>query len=455
MAKNNAESVKKRCAVYTRKSSEEGLEQEFNSLHAQRDAAEAYILSQKHEGWVLVPDDYDDGGYSGGNIERPALQRLLRDVRAGLLDIIVVYKVDRLSRSLADFAQLVDLFDQHRVSFVSVTQQFNTTSSMGRLTLNILLSFAQFEREVTSERIRDKFLLSKKKGMWMGGNPPLGYDVVNRKLLINRKEASVVRLIFEHFAATRSIIATCEMLNAKGYRTKQIPLRNGGFRGGIAFAKNAVYRILRNRIYMGEIGNKGEWFPAEHTAIISNDLWAKAVAAFDIESIQRSRQSRLRKNPSFLKGLLFGPDGHALSATSTRKQNGKLFRYYVSYSAQSKGYSNGPLPPLSASVLEKLVLESTQRQLASPELLLHVWEKVEKTEPQISIDRVRLALNDLSSIWEELFTPEKRRLIELLIHRIDLTPTTLTILFKPDGIDSVVSELSPTHTEIEDHGLRT
>ena len=178
--------VKKRCAIYTRKSSEEGLEQEFNSLHAQRDAAEAYIHSQKHEGWVLVPDDYDDGGFSGGNVERPALQRLLRDVQAGLVDIVVVYKVDRLSRSLADFARLVDLFDKHSVSFVSVTQQFNTTSSMGRLTLNILLSFSQFEREVTSERIRDKFLLSKKKGMWMGGNPPLGYDVNERKLIVNR-----------------------------------------------------------------------------------------------------------------------------------------------------------------------------------------------------------------------------------------------------------------------------
>ncbi|MGI9282428.1 MAG: recombinase family protein [Endozoicomonas sp.] len=453
MARDKTGLVKQRCAVYTRKSSEEGLEQEFNSLHAQRDAAEAYILSQKHEGWVLIPDDYDDGGYSGGNIERPAVQRLLRDVKAGLLDIIVVYKVDRLSRSLADFARLVDLFDQHHVSFVSVTQQFNTTSSMGRLTLNILLSFSQFEREVTSERIRDKFLLSKKKGIWMGGNPPLGYDVVNRKLVINRKEATVVRLMFEHFVGTRSIIATCEMLNAKGYITKLISLKNGGFRGGITFAKNAVYRILRNRIYIGEIGNKGEWFPGEHTAIITNDLWARAVEAFDIESIQRSRKSRLRKNPSFLKGLLYGPDGHALSSTSTRKKNGKLFRYYVSYSAQSKGYSNGPLPPLSAPVLETLVLESTRRQLASPELMLQVWKKVEAVEPQIAIETIRQSLNNLSTIWEELFTQEKRRLTELLIHRIDLTPTTLTILFKPDGIQAVVSELSPSNTEIKDNGL--
>ncbi len=222
--KNKTTVVKKRCAIYTRKSSEEGLEQEFNSLHAQRDAGEAYINSQKHEGWVLMPDYYDDGGFSGGNVERPALQRLVRDVKAGLIDIVVVYKVDRLSRSLADFALLVDLFDKHEVSFVSVTQQFNTTSSMGRLTLNILLSFAQFEREVTSERIRDKFLLSKKKGMWMGGNPPLGYDVNERKLTVNEKEAELVKLIFRTFVKTRSIIATCETLNQKGYKTKAISL---------------------------------------------------------------------------------------------------------------------------------------------------------------------------------------------------------------------------------------
>ena len=227
MAKRKETLVKKRCAIYTRKSTEEGLEQEFNSLHAQRDASEAYIHSQKHEGWVLIPDDYDDGGFSGGNVERPALQRLLRDVQSGLVDIVVVYKVDRLSRSLADFAQLVDLFDKHNVSFVSVTQQFNTTSSMGRLTLNILLSFAQFEREVTSERIRDKFLLSKKKGMWMGGNPPLGYDIIERKLTVNPVEAGLVNLIFKTFVKTRSIIQTCEIVNKKGYRTKAIRLRDG------------------------------------------------------------------------------------------------------------------------------------------------------------------------------------------------------------------------------------
>ena len=236
-AKDKTTMVKKRCAVYTRKSSEEGLEQEFNSLHAQRQAAESYIHSQKHDGWVLMPDDYDDGAFSGGNVERPALQRMLRGVNAGLVDVVVVYKVDRLSRTLTDFVQLLAMFEEHDVTFVSVTQQFSTSSSMGKLTLNILLSFAQFERDVTSERIRDKFLLSKKKGMWMGGNPPLGYDVTERKLTINPEEAERVKRIFRTFIKTRSIITTCEHLNKQGYRTKTIPLHDGRIRGGHPFAK--------------------------------------------------------------------------------------------------------------------------------------------------------------------------------------------------------------------------
>ena len=438
--KNKTTVVKKRCAIYTRKSSEEGLEQEFNSLHAQRDAGEAYINSQKHEGWVLMPDYYDDGGFSGGNVERPALQRLVRDVKAGLIDIVVVYKVDRLSRSLADFALLVDLFDKHEVSFVSVTQQFNTTSSMGRLTLNILLSFAQFEREVTSERIRDKFLRSKKKGMWMGGNPPLGYDVNERKLTINLEEAELVKLIFRTFVKTRSIIGTCEALNQKGYKTKAIPLHNGTVRGGLPFAKNTVYRILKNRIYIGEIGNKGEWFPGEHQPIVTMDLWAKTHGTFDIHAQLRSRESHNRKNPSFLKGLLFGPDGHALSNSSTRK-NGKQFRYYVSYTAQAKGYDKSPLPPLSANTVETMVLEETRKRLESPELLFNVWQQASQVDESVDLEMIRTALNDLASIWDELFAPEKRRLTELLIKRVVLEAEQVSIYYQPEGMSAITSEL--------------
>ncbi len=442
MAKRKDTLVKKRCAIYTRKSSEEGLEQEFNSLHAQRDAAEAYIHSQKHEGWVPVPDDYDDGGFSGGNVERPALQRLLRDVQAGLVDIVVVYKVDRLSRSLADFAQLVDLFDKHDVSFVSVTQQFNTTSSMGRLTLNILLSFAQFEREVTSERIRDKFLLSKKKGMWMGGNPPLGYDVIERKLIINEAEAGLVTLIFKTFVRTRSIIQTCEILNYKGHRTKAIQLHDGTVRGNKPFAKNTVHRILRNRIYIGEIGNKGEWFPGEHKSIISKDLWAKACSTFDIHAQLRSRSSRQRNNPSFLRGLLVGPDGKIMTTSSTRK-NGQQFRYYVTRTGQQQGARCSAMPPLSARTLELMVLEEIRKRLASPELLFKVWQQAGDQEDHLDENTIRTALSDLASVWDELFAPEKRRLTELLIKRIELATEQVTIYFKPEGMNDVAIELQP------------
>ena len=442
MARKNAKTtvIKKRCAIYTRKSSEEGLEQEFNSLHAQRDAGEAYVHSQKHEGWVVLPDDYDDGAFSGGNTERPALQRLLRDIKARLVDIVVVYKVDRLSRSLADFAQMIELFDQYNVSLVSVTQQFNTTSSMGRLTLNILLSFAQFEREVTSERIRDKFLLSKKKGMWMGGVPPIGYNVEQRKLVINQEEAAIVRTLFKTFVKTRSVIGTCELLNHKGYKTKEVTLKDGSTRGNVPFSKGAVHRILKNRIYIGEIGNKGQWYPGEHDSIISTDLWAKAQGTFDVHAQLRSKESRQRATPSFLRGLIFGPDGHALTTNSTRK-NGQQFRYYVSQTAQQQGAAKSPLPPLTASTVETMVLEETRKRLASPELLFQVWQQINQAEPSIKESDIRQAMTDLGSVWNELFAPEKKRLTELLIQRIELNVDEVILYFKPDGINAITHEL--------------
>ena len=282
---------KTRCAIYTRKSSEEGLEQEFNSLHAQREAAESYIASQKHEGWHLLPDDYDDGGFSGGNMERPALKRLLDDVEAGRVDIIVVYKVDRLSRSLTDFARLVDLFDQHKVSFVSITQQFNTTTSMGRLTLNILLSFAQFEREVTSERIRDKFALSRKKGKWMGGRVPLGYKVENRRLVIDSSEARLIRKVFRAFVETRSVTLTSKKINEQGHKTRARSL-SGKVTLGRPFDKSAILKLLQNRTYIGEVIHRGTWYPGEQPRIVSSALWEEAHAIFKVNPRERRRETR-------------------------------------------------------------------------------------------------------------------------------------------------------------------
>ncbi len=255
-----------RCAIYTRKSTEEGLEQAFNSLDAQRDACESYIASQRHEGWILTPDAYDDGGFSGGNMERPGLKQLLADIEAGKIDVIVVYKVDRLTRSLADFAKIVERLDAKEASFVSVTQAFNTTTSMGRLTLNVLLSFAQFEREVTSERIRDKIAASKKKGLWMGGPVPLGYQVIDRKLIIHEDEAKTVRHIYQRYLELRSVGELIEVLSREGIRTKIQIRTSGPHRGGITFAHGSLYHLLKNRTYLGEIVHKGETCQPAHRA---------------------------------------------------------------------------------------------------------------------------------------------------------------------------------------------
>jgi DNA invertase Pin-like site-specific DNA recombinase len=261
------------CAVYTRKSTEEGLEQEFNSLQAQREACEAYIESQRHEGWLLLSEAYDDGGVSGGTLARPALQQLLTDIEAKKINVVVVYKVDRLTRSLADFAKIVETFDRHGVSFVSVTQQFNTTTSMGRLTLNVLLSFAQFEREVTGERIRDKFLASRQKGLWMGGHPPLGYDLKERKLHVNEAESELVRRIFTAYADCRCIRTLRDQLHAEGAASKQRISQAGIAYGGMPFSTGALYKILGNRTYLGLAVHKDKAYPGEHPAIIDQDLW--------------------------------------------------------------------------------------------------------------------------------------------------------------------------------------
>ena len=267
-----------RCAIYTRKSSEEGLEQSFNSLDAQREACEAFISSQTHEGWRVLPTRYDDGGYSGGSMERPALKRLLADVAANRINVIVVYKVDRLTRSLADFAKIVEAFDAKGVSFVSVTQQFNTTTSMGRLTLNILLSFAQFEREVTGERIRDKIAASKKKGMWMGGLVPLGYDLEDRKLVPNPKEAALVSKIFSLYLELGCVRKLAERLDREEIRSKVWITRTGARLGGAAFARGALYDLLRNRLYIGEIRHRDQWYAGEHKGIVPRSLWDRVQA---------------------------------------------------------------------------------------------------------------------------------------------------------------------------------
>jgi DNA invertase Pin-like site-specific DNA recombinase len=304
------------------------LEQSFNSLHAQREACEAFVLSQRHEGWSVVDAAYDDGGFSGGTMDRPGLKALLADISAGSVDVVVVYKIDRLTRSLFDFAKIVETFDAHKVSFVSVTQSFNTTTSMGRLTLNVLLSFAQFEREVTGERIRDKFAASKKRGMWMGGNVPLGYDLGDRKLIVNKKEAEVVRTIFRLYAELGAVLKVKAEVDRLGLRTKTHTSESGVTRGGLPFRVGHLYTILCNCIYRGEIGHKGAIYAGDHEAIVDQVLWDKVRARF-ASNVAVRRSGKSSKEPSPLAGLLIDGSGNRMTPSHAVK-SGKRYRYYIS-----------------------------------------------------------------------------------------------------------------------------
>ena len=319
----------RRCAIYTRKSSEEGLEQDYNSLHAQREACEAFIRSQAGEGWKLIKTAYDDGGFSGGTIERPALQQLMSHIREGSIDVVVVYKVDRLTRSLADFARMVELFDAHNVSFVAVTQQFNTTTSMGRLTLNVLLSFAQFEREVIGERIRDKVAAYKRKGMWMGGSVPIGYDVRERKLLVNETEAKNVRHIFERYLEIGSVRLLKKDLDSRGIVSAARASRKGNTRGGKPFSRGALYNVLSNPIYVGEIRHRNERHPGQHDAIVSRDLWERVQQQLRSRAVRQGEGRKTEAPRSPLAGKLFDESGEPLYVQGAAKGQ-RRYRYYVS-----------------------------------------------------------------------------------------------------------------------------
>jgi len=361
----NRAPVRLRCAIYPRKSSEEGLEQDFNSLDAQRDACEAFIASQKREGWLPVGEMYDDGGFSGATMERPAFQRLLLDVSAGKIDVVVVYKVDRLTRSLSDFAKIVDIFDRHAVSFVSVTQQFNTTSSMGRLTLTILLSFAQFEREVTGERIRDKIAASKKKGMWMGGQPSLGYNVKDRKLIVNNAEAETVRHIFRRYTELKSVRELKEDLDGAGIVSKVRTASDGSRYGGRPIARGALYLMLQNRIYRGEIVHKGKSYPGEHEAIVDETLWNNVQAILAQNRVERANGTP-GNEPNLLTGILFDAQGGRMSPTHANNR-GTRYRYYISRSllkGSAKAKAQGQRIP--AVALESLVVRRIRGWLTEP-----------------------------------------------------------------------------------------
>jgi DNA invertase Pin-like site-specific DNA recombinase len=318
---------RRRCAIYTRKSTEEGLDQAFNSLDAQREACAAYILSQAHEGWEAVDGSYNDGGWTGGNMDRPALRQLLADVEAGRIDVIVVYKVDRLTRSLADFARIVDTLDKAGASFVSVTQSFNTTNSMGRLTLNVLLSFAQFEREVTSERIRDKIAASKRKGMWMGGPVPLGYRLEDRRLVIDDCEAAIVRALFQRYADLRSVTQLVDRLAREGIRTKVRQHATGRTVGGVPFSRGSLSQLLQNPIYLGKVRHRGELYDGEHDGLVDEDLWNDVQRILATNRRER-RNGNLVRYPSLLTGLLHDPEGRPMTPVFTNRES-RRHHYYM------------------------------------------------------------------------------------------------------------------------------
>jgi DNA invertase Pin-like site-specific DNA recombinase len=427
-----------RCAVYTRKSSEEGLDMDFNSLDAQREACHAFIASQKAEGWIAVRDDYDDGGFSGGNLDRPALVRLLRDIEDGLVDVVVVYKIDRLSRSLMDFSKLVDAFDRNGVTFVSITQSFNTTTSMGRLTLNILLSFAQFEREVIGERIRDKVAASRRRGMWMGGTVPLGYRVENRKLVIDESEASTVRSIFERFLKVGSATLLARQLREEGVSSRKGRLVDKGF----------IYKLLANRIYIGDAMHKGTAYPGQHQAIISRDLWDKAHAIMAESPRARGCKTRAQ-TPALLKGLIFAPNDVAMTPTHTRR-NGKLYRYYVALTVLKIGPDACPIRRVPAGEIEGVVVEQLRAALRTPEIVAATWMRAKAQEGTTPENDVRQALHQFDNLWDELFPAEQARIVQLLVERVDLTLEGASITMRTDGLNTLVTELRSSRTVREE-----
>ena len=422
---------KVRCAIYTRKSTDEGLDKEFNTLDAQRDACEAYIASQRHEGWIAIPDRYNDGGFSGGTLERPALRRLLADIEAGRVDVVVVYKIDRLSRALMDFAKLVEVFDAHNTTFVSVTQSFNTTTSMGRLTLNILLSFAQFEREVIGERIRDKFAASRARGMWMGGKVPLGFDVQNRKLVINEPEAAVVRMVFERFVEVRSATTLARDLRTEGVTTKR----------GKPIDRSDVYKMLNNHNYVGDAHHKGNIYPGEHQAIVSRDLWNQAHAILQVSPRSRANENRAQ-SPALLRGLIFGTDGRALSP-SFAVRRGKQYRYYVAQAVLKGEPANDPnlIRRISATEIEAVVMAQVRALVRQPEVVVGTWRAAKAEAPDLTEDEVREALERLGPMWDELFPAEQARIVHLLVERVTVGPTGADIRLRVEGLASLVRDL--------------
>ena len=429
----------RRCAIYTRKSSEEGLEQAFNSLDAQREACEAYARSQRHEGWTVSATQYDDGGLSGGTLERPALQRLLADIGAGKVDLILVYKVDRLTRSLPDFAKIVDVLDAHGASFVSVTQHFNTATSMGRLTLNMLLSFAQFEREVAGERIRDKIAASKRKGMWMGGNLPLGYNVRERKLVVNEAEAEVVRSIYNRYLALGSVRRLREQIEAQGVLSKS----------GSVLTRGALFHLLQNRIYKGEIAHKGNFYPGEHAALIDADLWQQVQERL-ADNRSDWRVGARARSPSLLAGLLVDGAGQPMTATHATK-GGERYRYYVSRDliagTRSTSAEGMRLP---AAEIERIVIDLLLQLLSDQSALLSALREAGALPASAAEQHALLKqAAQFAGGWSALGANEQRALLRALIRRVEVGPNAVRLHVVLTNLSEAMLGRSPPEPPVD------
>lgn len=422
---------KLRCAIYTRKSTEDGLEQEFNSLDAQYEACAAYALSQQHEGWVVSKDRYDDGGFSGGNMDRPGLRRLLADIEEGRIDIVLLYKIDRLTRSLTDFAKIVEVMDGAGASFVSITQSFNTTTSMGRLTLNMLLSFAQFEREVTGERIRDKIAASKKKGMWMGGPVPLGYDVKDRKLVVNEAEAEQVRHIMRRYLALSTVPKLAEELNREGYRTKVQVRASGPHRGGCSFQRGTLYHLLSNRIYRGMIVHKGKAYPGEHQPIVDEDLWDDVQALLEFNANGSSRRKH-HQHPSLLIGKVTDGEGRKMTPSHSNKGR-RRYRYYVTRPEEVDGSSAWRV---SAVDLEELVCKGLSDRLGDKNWLLGLFgdEHVVAEQITVAIAKADLLAAQLRSSGPRI----KADILEQIVAQVELQEGSIAIRLEAKGLGTAI-----------------
>jgi DNA invertase Pin-like site-specific DNA recombinase len=426
------------CAVYTRKSTEEGLEQEFNSLDAQREAGENYIASQQHEGWMLLPERYDDGGFSGGSMERPALQRLMRHIEDGKVDVLVCYKIDRVSRSLLDFARLMAILEKHNVALVSVTQQFNSGTPMGRLILNILFSFAQYERDIIQERIRDKIAMAKKRGKNCGGVPPLGYDIVGGKLVINPKEAELVREIFTRFLEVGSAAEVARRLREEGKTTKDWITKKGTPHKGKPLQANAIYNVLHNRKYVGDMPHLDKVYKGEQEAIVTREQWDRAHEALAVRTVAHTRLKR--KSPTLLRGVLkCGYCGRSMTSDYSMK-NGRRYFYYQCVRSRKEPDDPCPVRSVPAGTIEKAVIDQLRAVFRQPELIERILSAVGDERPLDEVALVR-NLTELDGVWDSLFSAERARIAQLLLVKAIVRPEELEIHVRTEGFADLAAEL--------------